>query len=74
MKSNILKIGIVAKDKAEFESFVKVKCVTSNINDEFIFISNFQSTIGLNLDLVLLASESMGNLFNDCKCLARGRF
>ena len=71
MKSNSLKIGIVAKDKTEFESFVKNKCFPNNDSHSFVFISNFSSTNSLNLDFVLLANDSMFDLFTECRCLVR---
>ena len=71
MKSNSLKIGIVAKDKIEFDSFVNKKCFANNETTSYVFISNFSATNSLNLDLVLLANDTMNNLFTDCRFLVR---
>jgi hypothetical protein len=71
MKQNSLKIGVVAKDKMEFESFVKDKCIPKRDFVSFVLISSFSSTNSLNLDLLLLANDTMVDLFINCRCLVR---
>ena len=71
MRKYNLKIGIVAKDKNEFESFVKNKCFPNDDSNTYVFISNILSTRSLNLDLVLLANDSIVELFTECRRLVR---
>ncbi len=64
-----IKIGVVASSQAEFEKFVINQCFPPL--ETYIFIPNVLSTIGLNLDLLLLANESMVDTFAKCRAVVR---
>lgn len=68
---NVLKIGVVAKDENEFKSFVDERCFPINDTRKYVFIPNILSTNSLNLDLVLLANDSLAELFRQCRSLIR---
>ena len=66
-----IKIGVVASSQAEFEKFVNNQCFPPLDTHTYIFIPSILSTIGLNLDLLLLANESMVDTFAKCRAVVR---
>lgn len=69
-----IKIGVVASSQAEFEKFVNNQCFPPLDTHTYIFIPSVLSTIGLNLDLLLLANESMVDTFHQCMAVVRHCF
>lgn len=66
-----IKIGVVASSQSEFEKFVINQCFPASDTHTYIFIPSIMSTRGLNLDLLLLANESMIDTFHQCRAVVR---
>ena len=65
-----LKIGVVAKTRQVAESFLKERVLIKPDLYEFYFYANEIGFRGVDLDVLLLADDSV-DVFEKCKCYIR---